>query len=97
MISYLKGTALECFEPYLTGNSNTEPRWASNLDGFIDELQINFGSWDKQAKAELALEKLTMNNNHKVTRFFVEFYRLSALVDYNDNPLLRKAYMALPK
>src|SRR3979490_1974914 len=97
MISYLKGTALECFEPYLTGDPCTETRWASNLEGFIDELQINFGSWDEQAEAELTLEKLTMHDNHKATRFFVEFYRLAAFVDYNDNALLRKAYTALPK
>ena len=97
MISYLKGSALKCFEPYLTGDLNTEPRLASNIDGFIDELQINFSSWDEQAEAELALEKLTMNDNHKATRFFVEFYRLLAHIDYNENALLRKAYTALPK
>src|SRR3979490_3485096 len=97
MISYLKGAALKCFEPYLTGNLNTELRWASNLDGSIDELQINFGSWDEQAEAELALEKLTMNDNHKATHFFVKFCRLLALVDYNDNTLLREAYTSLPK
>ena len=38
VISYLEGTALECFEPYLTGDPRTKPRWATNLDGFIDEL-----------------------------------------------------------
>ena len=92
-----KGSTLNCFEPYLTGNPNTEPRWATNLDGFIDELQINFGSWDEQAEAELALEKLTMNDNHKATWFFVEFYRLLALIDYNENALLQRAYTALPK
>ena len=97
MISYLKGSTLEYFELYLTGDPNTEPRWATNLDGFIDELQINFGSWDEQADAELALEKLTMNDNHKATRFFVKFYRLSALVAYNENALLQRAYTALPK
>src|SRR3979490_1024771 len=97
MISFLKGSALDCFEPSLIGDSQTEPGWTANLDAFIDELQINFGSWDKKAEAELALEKLTMNDNYKATRFFVEFYRLSALVDYNENALLRKAYTALLK
>src|SRR3979490_2286793 len=81
MISFLKGSALDCFEPYLTGDPQTEPGWTANLDAFINELQINFGSWGEQAEAKLALEKLTMNDNHKATRFFVEFYRLSALVD----------------
>src|SRR3979490_3586007 len=81
IISFLKGSALDCFELYLTGDPQTEPGWTTNLDSFIDELQINFGSWEKKAEAELALEKLTMNDNHKATRFFVEFYRLSALVD----------------
>ena len=97
MILFLKGSALDCFELYLTGDPQTEPGWTTNLDAFINELQINFGSWDEQVEAELTLKKLTMNDNHKATRFFVEFYRLSALVDYNENALLRKAYTALPK
>src|SRR3979490_2729058 len=41
MISFLKGSALDCFEPYLTGDPQTEPGWTANLDAFIDELQIN--------------------------------------------------------
>src|SRR3979490_1421731 len=81
MIWFLKGSALDCFEPYLTGDPQTEPGWTTNLDAFIDELQINFSSWEEQAEAELTLKKLMINDNHKATRFFVEFYRLSALVD----------------
>ena len=38
-----------------------------------------------------------MNDNHKAIHFFIEFYRPSALVDYNDNALLWKAYTALLK
>ena len=67
------------------------------MEGFTDELQINFGSYDEQAEAELALEKLTMHDNHKATWFFVEFYQLAVFIDYNNNALLRKAYTAFPK
>ena len=32
-----------------------------------------------------------------MTRFFVDFFQLSRLCDYNDRALLRKAYSMLPK
>ena len=38
-----------------------------------------------------------MKDNHKVTRFFVDFFWLSMLSDYNDRALLWKVYSALLK
>ena len=38
-----------------------------------------------------------MKDNHKATKFFVDFYQISTLLDYNNQALHRKAYLALPK
>ena len=97
MISYLKGTALDCFEPYLAGEPHTKPMWVNSFDKFLDELYMYFGPYDQQAEAEQELEKLAMHDNYKANRFLIKFYRLSALVEFNNNALRRKAYLALPK
>jgi hypothetical protein len=42
-LSFLKGMALDYFEPYLTDNPDNEPDWLSDYDAFVEELMINFG------------------------------------------------------
>jgi hypothetical protein len=51
----------------------------------------------EQAEAEIELEQLVMKDNHKATKFFVEFYRISAMLNHNDSSLYWKAYTAMPK
>ena len=96
-LSFLKGTALDYFEPYLTDNPDQEPAWLNNYDEFVEELMINFCPYNQVADAEVELEQLVMKDNHKATKFFVDFYRISALLNYNKQALHRKAYLALPK
>ena len=45
----------------------------------------------------MELNTLIMKDSHKVTRFFIDFFWLSTLCDYNDRALLQKAYSALLK
>src|SRR5882724_10441766 len=40
-LSYLKGIALDCFEPTLLGSN--PPEWLSKFDLFVAELKSNFG------------------------------------------------------
>jgi len=49
------------------------------------------------ADAEVELEQLVMKDNHQATKFFVDFYRLALLLQYNDKALYQRAYLALPK
>ena len=58
---------------------------------------INFGPYDQVADAEVELEQLVMKGNHKATKFFVDFNQISTLLDYNNQALHQKAYLALPK
>ena len=58
---------------------------------------INFCPYDQVADAEVELEQLVKKDNHKATKFFVNFYQISTLLDYNDQALHQKAYLTLPK
>ncbi|CDO75868.1 hypothetical protein BN946_scf184672.g1, partial [Trametes cinnabarina] len=52
-LSYLKGTALQWFEPYLLeGDSETPPVFMSDYQAFQDELRVNFGPYDISGDAE---------------------------------------------
>src|SRR5882724_4324415 len=43
ILSHLKGSALDCFEPTLL--DPIEPIWLSDLNLFIEELETNFGTY----------------------------------------------------
>ena len=45
----------------------------------------------------MELDALIMKDSHKAMRFFVNFFRLSTLCDYNDRALFQKAYSVLLK
>ena len=65
MLSYLKGMALDCFEPALL--ETPEPMWLSDFTLFLEELEASFGSYDPVGKAEAELEGLVA--------LYGEFYR----------------------
>jgi len=44
VLSFLKGTALDCFESAIL--DPVEPAWLSDFDLFLEELEANFGTYD---------------------------------------------------
>ena len=86
-MSFLKGTALDYFELFLD-TPDDEPAWLKDYELFIEELLINFSPYDALVDAEAELYALIMKDSHKVMRFFVNFFQLSMLCDYNDRALL---------
>jgi hypothetical protein len=97
VLSFFKDTALDYFEPYLVDDPADEPIWASDYLAFTEELYLYFGPYDQVADAELELKNMVMKDHHNATCFFVEFYRLASMLQYNDSALHRRAYLALPK
>ena len=95
-MSFLKGMALDYFEPFLD-TPDDEPAWLEDYKLFIEELLINFGPYNALADAKVELDALIMKDSHKATRFFIDFFWLSMLCDYNDSALFQKAYSMLPK
>src|SRR5882724_4156957 len=95
MLSYLKGSALDCFEPTLL-NPN-KPIWLSDLTLFIEELETNFGTYDPIGKAEAELEALQMHNSHQATKYFIKLQQLASRVQWGKAALHRQAYNGLAK
>ena len=85
--------ALDYFKLFLD-TSDDEPAWLKDYELFIEELLINFGPYNALADAEAELDALIMKDNHKVTRFFIDFFQLSTLCNYNNRALLQKVYVS---
>src|SRR5882724_3816260 len=49
VLSYLKGTALYCFESAVL--DPIEPLWLSDIDLFLNEVKANFGTYDPVSEA----------------------------------------------
>ena len=62
VLSFLKGTALECFKPGLLVDD--KPAWLSDFALFIHELKLNFSTYDPIEEAEAKLEALHIQENH---------------------------------
>ena len=93
-LSYLKGTALEWFEPGIL--SDEEPDWLNDYAEFREELTSNFGPHDVVGDAEDELEGLKMRENQHITKYLTQFNRLAALVDWGPAALRHQFYKGLP-
>ena len=67
MLSYLKGTVLDWFEPLL--NSGESLPWLDDYSNFIGELKNNFGPHDPEGEAEADLENLKMHDNQCILKY----------------------------
>ena len=85
-MSFLKGTALNYFKSFLD-TPDEEPALLEDYELFVEELLINFSPYNALADTEVELNALIMTDSHKVTRFFVNFFQLSTLCNYNDRAL----------
>src|SRR6266481_4081256 len=93
-LSFLTGSAMDCFEPYLH-DPDDPPPWLSNYDLFHEELESNFSSFDPEGEAEAELEVLWMPKNDHATKYFVEFNQLSSRIKWGEAALCREAYNGL--
>ena len=97
--SYLRGMALEWFEPDLlnVSNPNARPIWMDNYHQFISELKSNFGPHDPVGDAEHQLDNLSMKEGQKINKYVVEFNCLAGQVHGYGNGALRHIfYSSLP-
>jgi hypothetical protein len=50
----------------------------TDFNYFTEEFNIVFGPYEQQAEAEVELEQLIMKDSYKATKFFIDFYKISA-------------------
>ena len=97
--SYLKGMALEWFEPDLldTGDPANCPHWMDNWIAFIAELQSTLSPHNPVADTEHQLDHLQMKDSHHVMQYIVDFNWLASQVQgYSDSALRHYFYTGLP-
>ena len=94
-LSFLKGTALDYFEPSLM-DPHTNPTWSNDYNELVSKLQTNFGSFNIEADAENELKWLKMHDNQKLAKYIVSFKQLSFKVNWGDAALCHQFYNRLP-
>ena len=94
-LSFLKGTALDYFEPLLM-DPPANPTWSNDYDELISKLRTNFGPFDIEADAENELERLKMCDNQKVAKYIVSFQQLPSKVNWGNAALRCQFYNGLP-
>ena len=93
-ISYLKGTALDWFEPGLMSDDPLD--WISNYSEFTSELKHNFRLHDPEGDVENELEALWIKDNQQMVKYLVDFNHLAAWVTWGDSALQHQLYKGLP-
>src|SRR5882724_8248870 len=95
VLSYLKGTALDCFESAIL--DPIKPVWLLDFDLFVEELEANFRTHNPISEAEAKLEGLRMHKSHQATKYFIKFQQLAAHIQWGDATLHCQAYNGLTK
>jgi len=95
VLSFLKGTALDCFESAIL--DPIKPPWLSYFKSFLEELAANFGTYDPVGKAEAKLEGLHMHESHQATKYFIKFQQLAHAFSGVIAALRHQAYNGLAK
>jgi hypothetical protein len=93
-LSYLRGTALEFFEPSIL-DSDESPEWMDNWSAFIRALRTQFGPIDPTADAEDGIDNLKMQDNQRIVKYNVEFNRLAIQTGWDDSVLRHRYYSGL--
>jgi hypothetical protein len=96
--SYLKGAALDWFEPdLLRGPHLHRALWRDDYSEFVSELAKNFGPHDVVADAEHQLANLSMKDGQRINKYIVEFNRNASQVrGYGEGALRHHFYYGLP-
>jgi hypothetical protein len=97
--SYLKGMALEWFEPdlLLLDDLALRPLWINNFKEFVLELQTNFGPHDPVRDVEHDLDHLSMKDGQRITKYVMEFNRIASQIQgYGEGALRHHFYNGLP-
>src|ERR1700726_2230672 len=93
VLSYLRGFALEWFEPMILDGEDHPV--LSNYKLFTAQLTENFGPYDTIREAEFELERLRMHEDQKLTKYTISFNRFAAIVHWNEYALKWQFYKGL--
>jgi hypothetical protein len=93
-LSFLRGTALEYFEPELL-ESLEPPAWIDDWEEFVKTLRTQFGPIDPTGDAESGIDHLKMNDNQRIIKYNVEFNKLAVRTHWDEGVLRHRYYSGL--
>src|ERR1700726_2952451 len=93
VLSYLRGFALEWFEPMILDGEDHPV--LLNYKLFTAQLTENFGPYDAIRKVEFELERLQMREDQKLTKYTISFNRFAAIVYWDKYALQWQFYKGL--
>jgi len=93
-LSYLRGLALEYFEPALM-DSDEAPDWFFDWNEFVRLLRVQFGPIDPTGDAEDGIDNLKMQDNQHIVKYNVDFNRLAIRTRWDDSVLRHRYYSGL--
>src|ERR1700679_1126165 len=92
-LSYLRGMALDYFEPFIDSDEDTI--WMDNWSAFVRTLRLQFGPIDPTAEAEESIDNLKMHDNQHILKYNVEFTRLAVRTGWDASVLRPRYYSGL--
>ena len=93
-LSYLRGMALEYFEPTLL-DSDDFLDWMDNWDAFVRTLRTQFGPIDPAGDTENGINYLKMQDNQRIIKYNIEFHRLAIRTGWDEAVLCHRYYTGL--
>jgi len=96
IISYLKGSALDWFEPVIMGDIGDIPDWLYDYNTFVKELMDHFGPYNFRGDTKTALSNLSMKDHHQITKYIIDFNKLASRTDWNELALCDRFFHGLP-
>ena len=94
-LSYLRGMALEYFEPLIIESTSHPPLWMDNWDTFVRLLRQQFGPIDPAGDVESRLDHLQMQDNQHIIKYNVDFNTLAIRTGWNNITLRHGYYSGL--
>jgi len=91
-IFYLRDVALEWSEPGLLRLTEEPPTWLEDWDAFVEELQTNFGPYDKSSDVESELVNLQMKDSQCISKYLVRFNSLAVRCSWGESALRHRFY-----
>ena len=95
-LSYLQDMAQEWFEPGISSLTDDYPERLDDWDLFVDELQNNFGPFDKSANVEHELTNLRMKDSQRISEYLICFNSLAVHCPWGESTLQYRFYKGLP-
>jgi hypothetical protein len=92
-LSLFREAPLAAVQPYLMKDISEQPLWLTSLERLHEYIRTNYGDPDERGTAERKLQ--TLRQTGSASAYFAEFQQYSAVLGWDDEPLVALAIRGL--